>query len=274
MIKTFIKVLVLGGLFTLSAPVLAAPNADSWDMWLLADQRNEAQVDHSSWQQLLNVYLVTETLDGIYRFDYGAGTVSDRARLQTYLDKLSVTDPRGFRRMEQRAYWINLYNALTISLVLDHYPVASIKNIKSGFLSFGPWDKEVTQVAGQPLTLNDIEHRILRPTWDDPRIHYAVNCASLGCPNIAPQVFTATNTEELLEAGARDYINHPRGIRFTGSSLQLSSIYEWYAEDFGADQAALLDHLAGYADEDLAARLREHQGAIEYDYDWRLNDAD
>ena len=185
----------------LTAPVGAAPDADLWDMWIIGDQRSTTVVDHSAWQQILNIYIRTDASDGINRFDYGAVTDADRDRLQRYIERLTEIDPRKLKRIEQRAYWINLYNALTVDQILERYPVGSIKFIKGGFLNPGPWNEELIVVAGQDLTLNDIEHRILRPIWNDPRIHYALNCASLSCPNLSPQAYTAANTEELLESG-------------------------------------------------------------------------
>lgn len=128
-------------------------------------------------------------------FRYAEVTKEDKTLLNDYLDQLSKLDPREFNRQEQYAYWVNLYNALTVKLILDNYPVASITKL-GGLFSFGPWDEKVFTVAGQTLTLNDIEHRILRPIWKDPRTHYAVNCASLGCPNLQSQAFTAQNTEQ------------------------------------------------------------------------------
>jgi hypothetical protein len=270
------KCLISAGLMVLlSSPVLASwfsPELEPWDMWVVGKQSNPATIDHSSWQEILNLYLVTDTQDGINRFDYGAVTSADRQRLRDYLQRLAAIDPRDYRRTEQRPYWINLYNALTVELILDNYPVRSIKSIGSGFLQSGPWKQEVVAIGGQPLTLDDIEHRILRPIWRDPRIHFAVNCASIGCPNLAAQAFTAANTEDLLEQGARDYINHPRGARLENEVLTLSSIFDWYATDFGASRDEVLQELARYAEPGLSETLRNHAGLIRYDYDWRLND--
>ena len=111
-------------------------------------------------------------------------------------------------------YWINLYNAFTVHLILEHYPQDSIVDIRYGFFDFGPWDEKLLQIEDEEVSLNDIEHRILRPIWKDPRLHYALNCASLGCPNLQPESFYPGNVESLLNSRARDYINHPRGLRF------------------------------------------------------------
>jgi len=214
---------------------------------------------------------LSQAEDGINRFDYAAVTPADRAKLQSYLDALAARDPRTLNRPEQFAYWVNLYNALTVAVVVDYYPVKSIRKIEGGLLGLGPWNKEFITIQGQALTLNDIEHRILRPIWQDPRIHYAVNCASLGCPNLATSAYSPDKLEAQLDAAARDFINHPRGVDRSGKRLRVSSIYDWYEIDFGSDQKELLGHLAQYAEEDLAAYLGSYSGRIRYDYDWKLN---
>jgi hypothetical protein len=156
--------------------------------------------------------------------------------------------------------------------VLENYPVKSIRRINGGLLGTGPWNQQVITVAGIELSLNDIEHRILRPIWRDPRIHFAVNCASLGCPNLAADAYTVENIEALLEQGAHDYINHPRGVMFSDKDvLILSSLFNWYDIDFGATREERLQYLAGYAEPELATQLANYSGKIKYAYDWKLN---
>ena len=150
----------------------------------------------------------------------------------------------------------------------------SITKISFSFFSFGPWDEELLSVEGEELSLNDIEHRILRPIWQDTRIHYALNCASLGCPNLLPQAFTELNTESLLEQGAHDYINHPRGANVQDDSLILSKIYDWYQADFGGNEDGVLLHLQQYSTKEWLKSLQTEELEIEYQYDWRLNAAD
>ena len=161
--------------------------------------------------------------------------------MNNYIEQLAGIDPRAYRRIEQKAYWINLYNALTVKLIVDHYPVGSITTLGKTLGAFGPWDDHLITLAGQTLSLNDIEHRILRPLWKDPRIHFAVNCASYGCPDLQDIAFTAENIETLLNKAATDYLSHPRGAHFDGDELVLSSIFDWYAEDFGANQQEVLN---------------------------------
>ena len=120
--------------------------------------------------------------------------------------------------------------------------------------------------------MNDIEHRVLRPIWKDPRLHYALNCASLGCPNLQPKAFNSVNVESLLASGARDYINHSRGMRFEDEDkLVLSKIYDWYGVDFGDDEKELLQHLMFYAKPEMNKRLLAFSGDIDFEYDWDLN---
>ncbi|MCJ8168557.1 DUF547 domain-containing protein [Atopomonas sediminilitoris] len=245
----------------------AAPASEPWPMWQASQEQASLRVDHSLWQDVLNRYLDDQHASGINRFAYGQVHPQDVRQLDAYIRALTAIDPRQLSRAEQKAYWINLYNAVTVQLMLKAWPVSSIRKLGAWY-ALGPWDDEVVVVAGQGLTLNDIEHRILRPIWQDARIHYAVNCASLGCPNLASQAFTAENTERLLEQAAREFINHPRGVQWQQGRWQLSSIYDWYSVDF-PDLAA---HLAQYADASLQALLKQHPlSDVRYDYEWAVN---
>lgn len=172
------------------------------------------------------------------------------------------------------AYWINLYNALTMQVVLEHYPVDSIRDIdiSPGWFSDGPWGAKLVGVEGEQLTLDDIEHRILRPIWQDPRIHYTVNCASVGCPNLALEAYTTANYNELAEAGVRAYINSPRGAVVDKGRLKVSSIYAWFKTDFGGTDASVIQHLRQYAEPELAAELDGVKKISDDFYDWSLNE--
>ena len=264
--------LVLAGFVSVEA--LSAPRAELWERWTAHDPLATAEIDHTAWTDFLTTY-VSEGNDGVTRVAYAQVTDADKKALGTYLAQLAATPISRLNRAEQRAYWINLYNALTVKVVLDHYPVASIRDIdiSPGLFADGPWDKELIEVEGEALSLNDIEHRILRPIWRDPRIHYALNCASIGCPNLRSLAFTAGNTEMLLEAAARAYVNHPRGGRIEDGKLIVSSIYVWFQEDFGDNDAGVIAHLSRYANRDLAAKLSAVARIGAHEYDWRLNDA-
>jgi hypothetical protein len=252
---------------------LFAPKAELWERWTAHDAGDSRQLSHAPWDAFLQQY-VKPGDDGFNRVAYGAVTAADRAILDSYIDGLSRIGISGYSRAQQFAYWVNLYNALTVKVVLDHMPVDSIRDIdiSPGLFADGPWRKTLVQVEGQGVSLDDIEHRILRPIWQEPRVHYAVNCASVGCPNLQPVAFTAGNTETVLAQAARDYVNHPRGVKVTREGLVLSSIYNWFAPDFDSD-GGVLAHVRSYA----LGPLRDRLGSLEivdYVYDWRLNGAE
>lgn len=232
-----------------------------------------ATVDHAPWDAFLARYLTTDAA-GVNRVAYGDVAAEDRTALVAYLETLQGVDIEALARDEQLAFWINLYNAQTVALVLDAYPVDSIRDITDGLLSVGPWDRKVLTIDGQALSLNDIEHRIIRPVFREPRIHYAVNCAAVGCPNLAPRAWRAEGLAAALEAAERAYVNHPRGVRVgPDGRLTLSRIYIWFREDFGTDEAAVLARLATVAEPGLGARLDGRERVDAYAYDWSLNDS-
>jgi hypothetical protein len=257
----------------------AAPAADLWPCWTAHDRGSSASIDHGAYATLLERY-VTRHDDGINRVRYAALRAEARAALDGYVTNLEAVDPDRLDRPEQMAYWINFYNALTLKVVVDHYPVASIRDItiSPGLFSRGPWRKRLVTVAGAALSLDDIEHRMLRPIWQDPRIHYAVNCAAIGCPNLQPEPFTAARLEAMLEKGAADYVNHPRGVvmlprRFGADRLTASQIYDWFQADFGGSARGVLDHLRRYAVGETARLLANVEAIHSYRYDWSLNDS-
>jgi len=229
-------------------------------------------IDHAQWQAILDEFLIADDPSGVHRVNYVLLKERKREKLTGYLEYLTSLDPRLYNREQQFAYWINLYNALTVDLIVRNYPVKSITKLGESFFSFGPWDDVITVVAAQELTLNDIEHQILRVYWDDHRIHFAVNCASLGCPNIQATAFTADNMEALLDASAKQYLSHSRGLRFVDNKLVLSEIFDWYKEDFGDDRLQRLVTLSQYLPAGLATQVRSYEGDINYEYDWSLNE--
>ena len=243
-------------------------------MWDASDESSTETVDHEPWQELLDAHLKAHP-SGINRFDYAGlkANADHRKTLTSYLVRLTQLDPRSLARAEQQPYWINLYNALTVFVIVGRYPVDSIKDIKTNLVTPGPWGLELITIGEEKLTLDDIEHGILRPIWNDPRIHYAVNCASLGCPNLAPEAYRPDNLERLLEQGARDYVNHPRGMRILDGELVVSSIYDWFKVDFGDTDEGVFAHLRRYASPENAKML-EGRDDFDDDYDWKLNAPD
>lgn len=259
-------------LFLCAFAAAAAPPADLWPRWEAHDPVSGVQVDHGRFADFLDRYLDSSHSSGIHRVAYGSVTSEDRGLLDEYLRDLQAVKVSGLNRAEQKAYWINLYNGFTVKLILDNYPVKSILKISNGLIKSGPWNMKLLNVEGEDLALNDIEHRILRPIWKDNRIHYAVNCASLGCPNLQPEPYTSENTEALLDRAAREYVNHSRGVSFEGNQLKLSSIYNWYQADFGGSKETLIRDLQKFALGDLAVKLQGFDGRIKYSYDWNLNE--
>jgi len=250
--------------------IFAAPSSDLWPFWQSGQATTSVSIDHTLWQQLLDQHLKTGA-DGITRFAYRAVTPEGEQLLQQYLEALANIDPRSHTTNEQLAYWINLYNALTVSVVLQHPDSNSIRDMGGSFFNPGPWNEPLITVVGQALTLNDIEHRILRPIWRDRRIHYAVNCASLGCPNLRSQAYQADTIDAQLTSAEHEFINHPRAVSFDEQGhLSLSELFSWYSEDFAPDQTALLNYLSEHHDT-LSQELTTYRGRIRYQYDWRLN---
>lgn len=251
---------------------LFAPKAELWERWTAHDASDSRQISHAPWDAFLRRYVVPGD-DHFNRVAYTTVTAADRASLEDYIDDLARVGISGYSRAEQFAYWVNLYNALTLKVVLDHMPVDSIRDIdiSPGFFADGPWRRKLLEIEGAGVSLDDIEHRILRPIWQEPRIHYAVNCASIGCPNLQPRAFTAANTEAMLAQAARDFVNHSRGVSVTPEGLVLSSIYNWFEPDFDRD-GGVLAHIRVYAE----PALRERMGSLPVDgyvYDWKLNGA-
>ena len=233
-------------------------------------------VDHSIWDLLLKTY-VKPSADGLNRVDYAAFKNGGQIKLKQYIEQLETVDPRTLDRVEQFAFLANLYNAKTIDIVLDKYPVKSIKDISLGgglFATFtgGPWKAKVLKVSGVDLSLDDIEHGVLRPLFRDPRAHYSVNCASVGCPNLQTQAFTGARLDAQLDAAAKAYVNHPRAASLLQGKLVVSSIYEWFKTDFGGADQGVLAHLRKYAAPELKAKLDNVRAISDYRYDWSLND--
>ncbi len=258
-------------LLTAAHSLFGAPQAELWPRWEAHDQESTLRIDHSLWAAFLDSYLVADHPSGVNRVNYAGVSSADRAALDRYVDSLEQTAVSALNRDEQLAYWINLYNAATVKLILDNYPVESIRDIRPGLFASGPWDIELLTIEGEELSLNDVEHRIIRPIWQDPRIHYVVNCASYGCPDLYPEPLSAENWNAVFDESARAYINHPRGVRFDGNRLILSSIFDWYVSDFNGDLAGVIAHVTQYVSPEMASRLQAHDGRVAYEYDWSLN---
>jgi len=265
-------VMALIALFLVSTAAMAAPAADLWPRWQAHDEDSTATIDHAAYDAFLRNYVVEhEHAPNGVRYD--AVSDADHAKLKSYIQAMQKVDIGDYNRDVQRAYWINLYNALTLDLVLDAYPVDSIRDIGGGLFSSGPWKKKYLRVDGEKLSLNDIEHRILRPIWHDGLTHYGVNCASLSCPDLSAKAYTGDNVYTLLRENARDYVNSTDGLAFNeDDDLVVSKIYEWYGKDFGDSDRAIISHLRRFAGPMLSVRLDMRSSIEDYGYDWSLND--
>jgi Protein of unknown function, DUF547 len=243
----------------------------------VSNAQSTTAIDHGRWTELLAKYVVAGA-DGINRVRYGDFKRDGHAALKSYVKTLEGVDVATLARPELFAFWANLYNAKTIDVVLDAYPIKSIKDIRLGgglvaTVTGGPWKAKVVTVAGEALSLDDIEHGILRKVFKDPRVHYAVNCASIGCPNLMREAFTGVALDQQLNAGARAYVNHPRGFQVGKDGVTASSIYNWFVADFGGDDAGVLAHARRYSDPALTKALAPANEISDYGYDWSLNDA-
>lgn len=224
------------------------------------------------------------------RVDYAA-LKSDRAGLDGVVGAFaapSQAEEQAWTREQRMAFWINAYNALTLRVIVDNYP------IRAGFFSRSPrnsirqidgvWTRLEWSVAGRTVTLDDIEHKILRPTFGDARVHFAVNCASVSCPPLAVEPYRAATLDASLDAAARRYLASAEGLRVDGSTIAVSSIFKWYGEDFtqyaslapqngDARARAILGAVIRFGPTDAVERARLHRSRVEYlDYDWSLND--
>jgi len=263
-----------------SSPAVSAGNDDVTRFFSASGPDTAAAFDHGTWTGLLGKYVVAGS-DGVNRVDYRAWQSNDHQTLKGYLKALESADPRQLSRNEKFAYWANLYNAKTIDIVLDHYPIDSIRQISIGEGLFGfikksvgaggPWKAKVLKVAGHELSLDDIEHQVLRPIYKDPRVHYSVNCSSFGCPNLGREAFNGTHLESQLDAAAKAYVNDPRGFTIEGDTIKASSIYQWFQADFGGSVQGVLDHARKYANDSLKVKLEGRTTIDNYFYDWSLN---
>ncbi len=274
MFKRLISLLLFAafGLAPLTEP--AAGDDAITEHFAAHDPASTLLISDLDWSMFLDSYVEPDEASGVNLVNYPAVTALDRARLNNYLDMLQLLPITAYNRDEQLAYWLNLYNALTVNMILDHYPVETIRDISisPGLFVTGPWGAPLATVEGFALSLDDIEHRILRPIWRDPRIHYGVNCASIGCPNLRRDAFRSETVDAMLDAAAREYVNNPRGARVTEQGrLIVSSLYDWFEDDFGGDERSVIEHLRRFAAPALAAQLAGLDRIADDFYDWGLN---
>lgn len=223
-------------------------------------------IRHTIWDSLVKAHVKRSGL-----VDY-QGFIADSQKLNAYLSKLKHHHPndQNWSRNQQLAYWLNAYNAFTIKLVIKHYPVSSIKDIVNGphipFVN-SSWDIQFINIEGQTYDLNNIEHDIIRPGFKEPRIHFAVNCASISCPVLRREAYTANKLDQQLNEQARLFIQNPAKNQIQKNQVRISKIFRWYLEDFEKEGRSIIDYLNKYSDEKIAKNA-----SISYmDYNWKLN---
>ena len=239
--------------------------------WDKSDESNEKSIDHSAWQKTLEKF-VEEHKSGINRFDYKAlkeDGESNEALIE-YLLQTSEVDPRSYSKPEQLAYWINKYNALVVYLVTSQFPIKSFEEIRLAGPDTEPWDLKITSVQGEQLSLREIRNDILIPIWRDNRVHFALCDASRGGPTLGKETYRSDNVQELLESATSTYLNHPRGVSLENGEAIVSSLLEWYMDDFGSSEMEVITFLRGHVTPSLASQLEELT-EFRTTYDWRIN---
>ncbi len=223
----------------------------------------DSAVDHSLYGELLKKYVIKG------KVNY-AEIKTEEAKLIQYLKVLEKVDPDSLSRDEQFAFYVNAYNAWTIKLILTKYP--DIKSIRElGLLNSGPWKKKVVRLQGEMVSLDHIEHDILRPRFNDPRVHFAINCAAKSCPPLRSEPYRADVLNQQLDDSTRSFINNPKSYRLEGRDLHVSRIFKWFSEDFNEDPLGFfLKYANGELKKDLAAKSEKIN--VKYlEYDWSLN---
>ena len=220
-------------------------------------------VDNSIYSILLGKYVKNGHVD--YQ-----GFKAEEEKLNQYLKVLENIDSDNLSRNEQFAFYINAYNAWTIKLILNGYPgVKSIKDLGSIFKS--PWKKKMCRIDGDIITLDDIEHNILRPRFKDPRVHFVINCAALSCPPLGSEPYLGSTLDQQLNHASTAFINNPQRNYLEDNTLYISKIFKWFSEDFHDD---VVGFFLKYAQGDLKKQLEERKSKIKVkylDYDWLLN---
>lgn len=212
-------------------------------------------VDHSKWNVLLQ-----KNVSKNGTVDY-KGFQKDSKQLQSYLAVLASNVPtKSSSKNAVLAYWINTYNAFTVKLILDNYPVKSIKDIKD------PWGQKFFTLGDKKYSLEEVEHEILRK-MDEPRIHFAINCASFSCPNLLNEAYTEANLEKQLTAVAKSFINDKTKNTITANKIEISKIFDWFSGDF-KKKGTLIDYLNQYS----SAKINSNAKISYKEYNWSLNE--
>ncbi len=264
--KSFIKFSILTFLaFTLSSCNLLSaagissngqPTKEANDELTSTTANSSVNVDHSDWDKLLKKYVNEKGF-----VDY-KGFKNDQAKLDAYLVKLSKFEPSDdWSVQELLAYYINIYNAATIQLIVKNYPTKSIKDLKS------PWTKGFVKIGNKELSLGAIENGVLRK-MDEPRIHFAINCASISCPKLMNEAYTAAKINEQLDAAAKEFINGDKN-EISENNPKLSKIFDFYTGDFKVNGKK---DLIAYINQYSKVKINPNSKYSFKEYDWNLNE--
>lgn len=231
---------------------------------------------HSTWTEVLAQNVVKSGPESRVKYGKLKSNATTLTRYLQSLEKVSKAEFDGFTESQKLAFLINAYNAFTIKLVIDNYPITSIKDAGSLFKS--PWKKKLFSLFGQERSLDEIEHEMIRPVFNEPRIHFALVCASGGCPPLRPEAFKADKLEAQLEDSAKTFLSDPKKNRYLSKQkrLELSSIFKWYGDDFknkfSSVEAFVASKITSVREDQEA--IKSGKVAITYlEYDWTLNDA-
>ncbi len=218
---------------------------------------------HLQWDKLLKKYV---NAAGLVNYK---GFLKDKADLDSYLKLLSDNAPQNsWSENDQKAFWINAYNANTVSLILQHYPVKSIKDIAGKIYKINtPWDIKFITIGGKKYDLNNIEHGILRKKYNDPRIHFALVCASISCPRLQDEAYTSAKLDAQLEDAGKEFLNDKSKNSITVAKANLSKYFSWYKGDF-TKNGTLTDFINKYSQTKITGDTKI--GSLEYD--WNLNE--
>ena len=243
-----------------------------------------AGFDHSGWNSLLERHVKSSEAGHATRVDYRA-LLKERPALRLYLQRASTVTRESFEqwsRAERLAFLINLYNAHTVELILSAYPLASIRDLR--FLFSSPWQKEIVPLFGEMVSLDEIEHGMIRAdgAFAEPRIHFAVNCASIGCPALAGEAYTAEKLEDQLESATVHFLSDRSRNRLDGKTVRVSKIFKWYHQDFErgwggyrslAQFFARYRNALGLSDIQAGQLINGEIDITFLDYDWSLNES-
>lgn len=260
--------LVLGLGVACGAPASTPAEGPIADQIAASMESGSASFDHAPWDRLL----AEGTREGFV--DYGTMR-EHRAELDAYLESVAQADLAGLEGDHLMALLLNAYNALTVRSILDHWPVESIRDID------GVWTEIEHTVGGHQVTLDAIEHNLLRPYWKDPRIHFAVNCASYSCAPLPPWAFDGDRLEEQLEERTHAFLSSPENVKVEGDELLVSKYFDWYGDDFTAEgweprAETIPAFIARYTVPEVRSFIDEQGGdpSVAFmDYDWSLNRA-